>query len=455
VSRYQAPKGTEDFLPPESAELARLVGLFAGLAERSGFGLVVTPSFEDVELFRHGVGPGSEIATEEMYEFSDKSNRRLALRPEGTASVVRAFIEHRPPLPFKGWYLASVFRYERPQAGRYREHHQLGVEALGSSDPYLDVEVIALLADLSSALGLRRVELRLNSLGDSTCRPGYLAALVEFFAGHAGDLCPDHAMRYAANPLRVLDCKKDACRAVCARGAPRLSAFLCKPCAAHFESVTSGVDRLGLAFRHDESLVRGLDYYERTTFEFNSLALASAQNAIGGGGRYDGLVGSLGGPPTPGVGFGSGVERLLLAARAESSTALRSDRLGVFVIDLTGGGEAMALTAELRRAGISAERAFDDRSLKAQLKLADRSGARLALIVGDDELASGVVSLRELRGGPTGNGPSGNGPSGNGPSGNGPSAPPQTGSQYGVPRDEILAFVRARLFGREIEEEKA
>jgi histidyl-tRNA synthetase len=397
VAPPRAPTGTRDVLWPESARWAELVARFAGRARRAGFGLVVTPVFEEVRLFRRGVGEANDVVTKEMYEFTDRGGRELALRPEGTAPVVRAFLQHHPAVPWKAWYVTPMFRYERPQAGRYRQHHQLGVEALGTDDADLDVEVVALAAGFYAELGLHRVELSVNSMGCAACRGDYLAALSAFLEEHAGELCDEHRQRWAANPLRVLDCKRPACRAVTEQ-APRMVDFLDDACAAHFARVRAGLDALGIAHRLEPRLVRGLDYYTRTTFEFAAVALDAAQNAVGGGGRYDGLAEALGGPPTPGIGFGIGIERLLLACDAERAFDVPAPGPDVFVVDLTGGEVARDLAEELRRGGLAAERSFDDRSLRAQLRQADKSGARFALIVGRDELAAGSVRLKDLRG---------------------------------------------------------
>ena len=393
----RAPVGTRDVLWPESARWIELVSRFARRARLAGYGLAVTPVFEEARLFRRGIGDESEVVGKEMYEFTDRGGREMALRPEGTAPLVRAFVQHHPPVPWKAWYLTPAFRYERPQAGRYRQHHQLGVEVLGTDDPDLDVEVIALAAGFYDELGLRRVELAVNSMGCSACRPSYVAALRAFLAGHAAELCDEHRERYEANPLRVLDCKRPACRSVTEQ-APRMVDFLDEACAAHLARVRAGLDALGIAHRLEPRLVRGLDYYTRTTFEFSAVALESAQDAVGGGGRYDGLAEAVGGTPTPGIGFGIGIERLLLACDAEGCFAPDPPAPDAFVVDLTGGEAARDLTAELRRAGIAAERAFDGRSAKAQFRQADRSGARLALVVGAEELAAGTVKVKALRG---------------------------------------------------------
>jgi histidyl-tRNA synthetase len=394
----RAPKGTHDVLWPESSRWEALVAIFAGRARRAGFGLTLTPVFEDARLFRRGIGDESDVVTKEMYEFTDRSEKKrpLALRPEGTAPVVRAFVQHHPPVPWKAWYVTPAFRYEEPQAGRYRQHHQLGVEVLGTEDPDLDVEVIALAARFYADLGLQRVDLAVNSMGCAEDRPRYVAALREFLSEHAGELCDEHRQRFAVNPLRVLDCKRPQCRAV-TENAPRLVDFLDEGCAAHLARVRAGLDALEIGHRLEPRLVRGLDYYTRTTFEFAATALTSAQNAVGGGGRYDGLAEAIGGEPTPGIGFGIGIERLLMACDAESCFPVDPPAPEAFVIDMTGGEQARDLVDELRRAGLAALRAYDGRSAKSQMKQADRSGARFAVIIGPEELSGGVVTLRPLR----------------------------------------------------------
>ncbi|HLX89800.1 MAG TPA: histidine--tRNA ligase, partial [Acidimicrobiales bacterium] len=284
----RAPVGTKDVLWPESARWAELVGRFAGRAGRAGYGLALTPVFEEARLFRRGIGDESEVVGKEMYEFTDRGGRDMALRPEGTAPIVRAFVQHHPPVPWKAWYVTPAFRYERPQAGRYRQHHQLGVEVLGTDDADLDVEVIALAAGFYAELGLRQVDLAVNSMGCADDRPVFVAALSEYLAKHRSELCDEHRDRFERNPLRVLDCKRPQCRAV-TEHAPRMLDYLDEDCAAHFDRVRRGLDALGIAHRIEPRLVRGLDYYTRTTFEFSALALEAAQNAVGGGGRYNGL----------------------------------------------------------------------------------------------------------------------------------------------------------------------
>jgi histidyl-tRNA synthetase len=398
----RTPKGMHDVLWPESARWEDAVARFAALVEAAGYGLTLTPLLEHVGVFHRGIGEGSEVVGKEMYVFEDRDGQVMALRPEGTAPIARAFVQHHPVPPWKAWYVAPSFRHENPQHGRYRLHYQLGVEALGPADPDLDAEVVSLAHDFFAGLGLRDVTLKLHSMGDGVCRPGYVALLGAFLAERADQLCPAHRARHLENPLRVLDCKTPECRAA-TEDAPRLLDHLCEPCAAHFARVRAGLDALGVAYVIDHRLVRGFDYYTRTTFEYASDALDAAQNGIGGGGRYDGLVELLGGPPTPGIGFGIGVERVLLACDAEgvfsTESALDARPLHAYVIDTAGGASAVTLTAELRRAGLRADRGFDGRSMKSQIKSADRSGALVALVVGPQELAEGTVGLRPLRSG--------------------------------------------------------
>lgn len=397
MSRYQAPTGTQDVFGDEAARVERLVGLFAGHLERAGFGLILGPMFEDLAVYER-VGESTDIVRKEMYAFTDKGGRDLALRPDSTPSVVRAYAEHRPPTPWKVWYLNPHFRYDRPQRGRLRQHHSLGVEVLGTADPDLDAEVITLADSFLRGVGFGadQVALTVNSIGDGACRPPYRDRLLEFLDANATGLCDEHRERRADNPMRVLDCKKEPCKKVTAE-APLIVDHLCEDCAAHFERVRSGLDALGVAYSVDPRLVRGQDYYTRTAFEFQATVLSSAQNALGGGGRYDGFVEAVGGPPTPGIGFGLGVERILLAAADLDLFAPPGSRLDAFVVDLTGGSHALALTAELRAAGLAADRAYDARSAKAQFRAADRSGARVALVVGPQEAESGTVTVKRLR----------------------------------------------------------
>jgi histidyl-tRNA synthetase len=334
-----------------------------------------------------------------MYDFFDKGDRHIALRPEGTASIARAWIQHAQgeAKPWKVWYAAPSFRYERPQAGRFRQHHQLGAEAIGSEDPDLDVEVIALLHDFYVSLGLKQVTLLINSMGTAEDRKRYIQDVGLWLNERIDTLDPKDAEKVSDHPMRVLDSKRPMTIAAIA-DAPRITDRLSPEAAERFARVQDGLSALGIEFNVEPRLVRGLDYYTHTTFEFVSGALDAAQSTIGGGGRYDGLIESLGGPSTPGIGFGSGIERVLLTCDAEGVFPATSGAIDVFVVDTTGGAAARDLTIELRRAGFSAERAFDGRSMKSQMKSADKSGASFVCIIGDDEAANGTVIIRDLRG---------------------------------------------------------
>jgi len=394
---FKAPIGTHDVLGPESALWEGVVAVFAERAYRYGFSLVMTPLFEDVGVFMRGIGEESEVFTKEMYVFEDRGERRYALRPEGTASVVRAFVQHSPTIPWKAWYLTPAFRYERPQKGRYRQHYQLGVEVLGTDDPAVDVEVIALAAGFYRAIGLRRVSLLINSMGHAECRGAYVEILRTYLEAHKDELCDEHRDTWSQNPLRVMDCKREECVKVTSNG-PMLIDHICDDCRAHFDKVIAGLTSLGIATVLSPRLVRGFDYYNRTTFEFVADAFESAQNSIGGGGRYDKLAEELGGKPTSGIGFGSGVERLLLARKAEEVHAPLLNRvLDLFVIDTSGDDAIGVLVENLRQAGYATDRAYDQRSMKAQMKVADKSGARFALLLGPEEIAAGEVTIRDLR----------------------------------------------------------
>ena len=393
---FQAPKGTRDVLPPASARQRALVDAFAAEATRAGYGEVISPIFEDIGVFLR-VGESTDIVTKEMFDFRDKDDRHLALRPELTASIARAFAQHRPLVPWKVWYEGPQFRHEKPQAGRYRQFSQVGVEVLGADDPEVDVEVIALAWRFYESIGLRQVRLLLNSLGDPTCRPAYFTALDTHLRSHRDALSEQSRAILEVNPLRVLDSKRPEDAAVIA-GAPLMVDHLTPECATHFDAVRRGLDRLSIPYELSPRLVRGLDYYVKTTFELTAEALDNAQSAIGGGGRYDGLVEALGGPATPGIGFALGVERILLACDAEEVFPGPTTAVDVFVVDVSSSSEALVLADEIRRGGLRADRSFGGRSMKAQMKVADRSGAALAVIVGDDELVAGEVTVRDLRG---------------------------------------------------------
>ena len=390
-------KGMRDLLPPESSRRRELVSRFGAAAAAAGYGEVVPPLVEDLRVFLR-VGEATDVVTKEMYDFEDKDGSRIALRPEMTAGVVRAFVQNRPVLPWKVWYAGTNFRHERPQKGRYRMFDQVGVEALGVDDPDLDVEVIALAARFFESIGLRRVRLLINSLGDHEDRQRFTVAVEAYFRAHAGELSDAALATLERNPLRVLDAKRPSDAEVAA-GAPSVADFLSDASAEHFARVLAGLDALGVAYEPTPLLVRGLDYYRRTTFEFAADALDAAQNAVGGGGRYDGLAEDMGGPPTDGIGFALGVDRLLLACDAEGVFEAPAPELTAYVVDLLGGDAARDITHELRAAGFSADRRFGGGSMRSQMKSADRSAAHFAIIVGEDEAAAGEVTLKALRDG--------------------------------------------------------
>jgi len=382
-----------DILPPDTARWRHLNDVFADVVGAAGYGQVITPLIEDVGVFTR-IGEATDVVTKELYAFEDRGGRHVSLRPELTASVCRAFAQHRPPsLPWKVWYSGPNFRQEKAQRGRYRQFDQVGVEVLGVDDAHLDVEVIALAAEFYQRLGLTQVTLVINSLGEPEDRAAYVDALETYFA--QADLTEQSRATLEKNPLRVLDSKREHDAAAIA-GAPKISEFYSEQAASHFATVQAGLMRLGVDFVVEPKLVRGLDYYRRTIFEFVGGTLDSAQNALGGGGRYDGLVEALGGPATPGIGFALGVDRTLLACDDEGVFGDTTPLLDVFVVDVVGGQEAVAITAELRAAGLSADRGYDNRSMKAQMKLANRSDARFAVIVGEDELAAGTVVVRPM-----------------------------------------------------------
>jgi histidyl-tRNA synthetase len=411
---FRAPIGTRDVLPPESARWQELVARFATRAGRAGFGLLVTPVFEHIEVVQK-LGSSTEVVRKEMYDFTDKGGRSLALRADGTASVVRAFVQHRPVLPWKVWYVAPNFRYERPQKGRYRQHWQVGVEVLGVDDPAIDVEVIALAYGFYRDLGLERYRLSINSMGDGESRSRYRDVLLEYWREHK-ELLGDEMLRAEANPLRVLDSKRDDWSDLLER-APQVGEYLSPASAEQFERVQEGLQALGIPFEIAPRLVRGLDYYTGTTFEFASDALDAAQNALGGGGRYDRLAEDMGGPATPGIGFGLGIERVLIACDSEGVLDAPQSRVDAFVVDAVGGTEPLVLIEELRASGVRADRTYGGRAFRKQMEAANKSGARFAVILGEAERAAGNVAIRDL----------------------------QTGEQVEVHRDHAAPWVRTRL----------
>jgi histidyl-tRNA synthetase len=398
----QPPRGTADLLPPLADAMLGLYEAAQRAARLFGFRYVETPTFEHTELFARTSGETSDVVTKEMYTFEDKGGRSLTLRPEQTASIVRAYLSnaHDLPNPFKAFHVSQQFRYDRPQAGRLREFRQFGVETIGVAATGADVEVIALGDRFLRGRGLTDLELQINSIGDPECRPAYREKLIAYLEPHADELDEDCRTRLRTNPLRVFDCKVDG-KTPLVLGAPLISDNLCQACAEHFAQVRNGLDWKGIAFVHDPRLVRGLDYYTRTTFEFVAGSLPDAQAAVGGGGRYDGLAEVLGGPATPGVGFALGLDRVLVALQEAGAEVPGEAGLACFVVAIgSGATEAGArLLTDLRNAGIPAASAFEDRPLKAQLRMADRAGAAYVAIVGEREVEAGTVQLRRLSSG--------------------------------------------------------
>jgi histidyl-tRNA synthetase len=397
---FVAPKGIPEYYPPVSRTFEAIRRTLLAAADRAGYGPIELPVFEDTGLFARGVGESTDVVSKEMYTFADRGGRSVTLRPEGTAGVMRAVIEHsldRGPLPVKLVYAGPFFRYERPQAGRYRQLQQVGVEAIGSDDPALDAEVIAIADEGFRDVGLSQFRLDLTSLGDAVCRPAYRERLVAFLDGL--DLDEPTRERARLNPLRVLDDKRPAMQEQLA-GAPLMLDHLCDACREHFDRVRQVLDALSVPYELNPRMVRGLDYYTRTTFEFVH-PLLGAQSGMGGGGRYDGLMAELGGQSLSGIGFGLGVDRTLLAAQAEGLTVGHPARCEIFGVPM--GPDASlrlaTLAGELRRAGYRVDMAYGGRALKTAMKMADASGAALALVLGDREIADGTVVVRDLRSG--------------------------------------------------------
>lgn len=400
----QPPRGTRDLLPPQSERLAAVERSASETFERAGYRPIVTPMFEQTEIFMRGIGEATDIVTKEMYTFEDRSGNSLTLRPEGTAPVMRAIVTHRlydGPLPVKLSYAAPMFRYERPQKGRYRQHFQLGIEAVGSEDPALDAEVIEVGFRVLREARAGDVTLLLNSMGHPAddCRGRYLPALKAFLSEHRDELDADCHRRMETNPLRVFDCKVPKDQEILAE-APTIEQFLCDACREHLDAVKGYLKDADISFTPAPRLVRGFDYYTRTTFEYQSSALEAAQNALGGGGRYDGLVEQLGGPRLPGIGFGIGMDRILLAQEA-AGTAPEGARLDCFVIPVSAGERdvAVRLVRTLREAGIAADMPYADRKLAANLKAANKIGARFAALIGEAERTAGTATLRDLESG--------------------------------------------------------
>ena len=399
TKQYRAPRGTSDVLPPDQPYWDRVWQASARVCALFGYQRIETPVFEEAALFTRGVGEVTDIVQKEMYVFQDRGGQELALRPEGTAPVCRAYLEHgmhNLPQPVRLWYWCPIFRYDRPQAGRYRQHTQLGCEAIGEADAAVDAEVIELLFRLYEELGLQGLTLHLNSIGDGDCRPAYLQALRAYYAGKLKQVCNDCEGRYERNPLRLLDCKQERCQPVIA-GAPPFTDHLCDACAEHFSRLRSYLDDLAIAYEINPRLVRGLDYYTRTVFEFQPKE-EGAQSTVGGGGRYDGLIEQLGGRPTPGIGWATGIERIVLNLKRQALPVDEPQRPRVYVAFQMAEARSAAfrLASGLRRAGIAAVVAAGERSLKAQMRQADALGAEYAAVIGRRELADGAAALRRL-----------------------------------------------------------
>ncbi len=396
---YQAPRGTIDILPEDEAYWRYIRDKAERIASLYGYGQIETPVFEDVGLFQRGVGAGTDIVEKEMYIFKDLGGNELALRPEGTAPVCRAYLEHgmqNLPQPAKLFYIAPVFRYERPQAGRLREHHQFGYEAIGEGDASLDAEVIGMAWNFYRSLGITELTLQLNSIGCRACRPTYIQVLKEYYVNKFNELCPDCKARLERNPLRLLDCKQATCQAI-ADAAPKSTDYLCPECAAHFDNLKKYLGILGIPYNINSRLVRGLDYYTRTVFEIQPL-IEGGQSTIGGGGRYDNLCAELGGKSIPAIGFATGIERIILNLKRQGIAVPPVPRPQVFVANIGAGtkDEAVRLTAMLRRADIGVIEATEEKSLRAQLRNANSLGVRFTLIIGEDELKNGTAVLRDM-----------------------------------------------------------
>lgn len=396
---YQAPRGTQDALPEDVPSYAFVEATAKRIAALHGYQEIRTPTFEDTALFHRGAGASTDVVEKEMYSFRDKGGSELTLRAEGTAPIVRAYLQHglaNRPQPVRLYSLISVFRYDRPQAGRFREHHQLDCEAIGDDDPLLDAEVITLLWRFYEALGLTDLSLQVNSIGCPICRPAYVARLRGHYAPHLEEVCGDCRRRLAANPLRLLDCKVPTCQPI-AEAAPASADHLCSACRDHFRHVLATIKEEGLGPMANRRLVRGLDYYTRTVFEVWPQP-TGAQSALGGGGRYDGLAEQLGGRPTPGVGFGTGIERLVLNLRQQGVDIPPAERPVAYVTHVASVAETAAnnFARQLRQHGLATVRAVGQRSLRARMRHADAAGVRWTAIFGEDEAEHGTVSLRDM-----------------------------------------------------------
>ena len=400
LSKFQAPKGVSEYFPPNSNQFEYVRDQLLRTARLAGYNLIELPVFEDTEVFTRGVGESTDVVSKEMYTFEDRGGRSITLRPEGTAGVMRAVIEHnldRGQLPVKLFYTGPFFRAERPQAGRYRQFYQVGIEAIGYTDPEIDVEVIAVADSAFKALGLTKYKLNITSLGDTESRQAHRKDLMKYIAGL--DLDEATSARAQINPLRLFDDKRTEIKELMAK-APLLLNYLNKESVQHFESVKNILNDIGIKYQINPYMVRGLDYYTGTTFEFDHEMLG-AQSGIGGGGRYDGLMNSLGGSDVSGIGFGLGVDRILMACQAEGSLPDNLNQIELFIAPISHPAKALAfkLLTQLRIAGISCDMAFGDRALKGAMKAADKSGAKYGLVIGDDEIKSGMGQLKLMSSG--------------------------------------------------------
>ena len=395
----QAIKGTQDILPSESYKVRFLEQSMSDVAETYGFKEIRTPVFEHTELFQRGVGDTTDVVQKEMYTFMDKGDRSITLRPEGTAGAIRAFLEHglfNEPLPQKLYYLTSCYRYEKPQAGRLREFHQFGVECVGTASPCADAEVISLAADIFDFLGVEGLQLEINSIGCPECRKEYHKALKEYFSAYKSELCETCLSRLEKNPMRILDCKSPVCSKI-AGGAPKILDYLCDDCKEHFEKVKRYLDTMGIEYKINPTIVRGLDYYTRTVFEFVSNEIG-AQGTVCGGGRYDGLCKELGGNDIPSLGFAIGIERLMLLMKAKNIPFPEESKCNLYIASMGENAslKAAAIAREMRKEGLNI--AFDvaGRSVKAQMKYANKLGAEYTMVLGDTEINEGKAKLKNM-----------------------------------------------------------
>ena len=395
----KAVKGTQDLLPADSYKNQFIESTMLDIASKFGFKEVRTPVFEHTELFQRGVGETTDVVQKEMYTFNDKGERSITLRPEGTAGAVRAFLEHglfNEALPSKMCYLTSCYRYEKPQAGRLREFHQFGVEVFGAGAPAADAEVISVANEIFAFLGVQNLQLEINSIGCPECRKNYHNALKEYFESKKENLCGTCLERLEKNPMRILDCKSPVCSDI-TKDAPVILDYVCDECKAHFESVKKYLDVMNIEYKVNPKIVRGLDYYSRTVFEFVSTEIG-AQGTVCGGGRYDGLVEELGGPHTPALGFGMGIERLLLLLKAQNIEIPEPSGCDLYIAPMGDAAslEAMRIVSDLRANGVSAQTDVVGRSLKAQMKFADKIGAKYTMVLGDNEIAEGKAKIKNM-----------------------------------------------------------